>query len=1297
MKKIILVIMIAVSMLMVGFASCQTKKQRDSSTSSSLSQGITGSSEISSEISSEETSNSGSSSSVNDTSLNSSNTSNTYGSLTIADVNVGHNKTATINPIFSSAEGQYETTYTYDTTKISIIGNIVTGLEDNAVVVVTATTAYHQTQFTVTVSEVYVTEISISGQKTWFENGEAFSKGGLVVKAIMSDNSTRILEEGEYQVDSSKYNQEVAGIYNIVVSALGFSKNYNVMVEEICVEGIAISGYTISFNNGTEFSTGNLIVEAKMSNGTTRVLEESEYVVDSSTYQKYVGGKYSISVTALGFTESYEVMVSSSFVTDITISGYTTSFKNGEEFSTGSLVVKANMSDTTTKTLTTNEYIVDSSKYQQNIAGTYTIPVTAFGFTKTYNVTVGSVFVKDITISGYTTSFKNGTAFSTGNLVVKANYSNATTKTLTKSEYTVNSSSYKQYVEGTYAITVSALGLTKSYNVTVGSVFVTSLSISGYTTSFKNGTAFSTGNLVVKANYSNATSKTITTSEYTVNSSNYKQYVEGTYTITISALGLTKTYKVTVGSVFVKSITVSGGKISFNYGESFSTGNLVVNATMSNNTSKKLTTSEYTVNSSSYKSTTAGNYTITVTSGSASATYSVTVLPNRGTLTIANVSVEYQGDATIKPVFSTTGGQSAITYTYDTSKIAISGNVVTGKVPGAKVTVTAKSSYHTVTFTVNVGTQVSYIDASDKSLTDEEQAQVDKLLYKNTLTNKIRMADPSVLYCKEDGYYYMYGTCDTTRTGPYGIRCMRSKNLTDWETAGFYTQKINGDTYGFAFLQPDANVLNYSHMSKYMTESEFTKWQSNTWIKNGNIWAPSVIYDETLGKYLMFSSAQTSAAGVTPVDYTLFLAVSDSPAGPFIQWTGTIKGGTYQNGKTFASRSVGYGDYFMNFDSVIDTAGNVYTNMCAIDPEPFIDPVTGDKYMFFVGLRAYKSTNSIFGMKMLDWFTPDYSTLTLLAKPGFKTVLDTEETLSGEGAINEGPAVVYNPNNKYYYLTYSANRHLNKEYCVKQAISTSPLGVYIKIDNDKGGRILSSEEDWLHRSGTAHHTFINVGSETFIVYPMHEKVPLTTTYDWTYRIIGIDKVVWVKNPDGLLVMNTNGPSFDYRLRPNSLTGYKNVASSAKVSCNQSVSGTSLGYLTDGTAAILDNEGIKDFEANKKQLVLTFDFNTAITLKGIIVTNSSDILKAFGKISKIEIDFAIGGNSYKVNTGEVSFDWDTYYRNNANSGVGKLIPGCGSIAIFDEITNVKSIKIYIEPQIRTSVTGLNVAEVAIIGK
>ncbi len=575
-----------------------------------------------------------------------------------------------------------------------------------------------------------------------------------------------------------------------------------------------------------------------------------------------------------------------------------------------------------------------------------------------------------------------------------------------------------------------------------------------------------------------------------------------------------------------------------------------------------------------------------------------------------------------------------------------------------------------------IETTLSYYDVSQDELTLEQQQEIDSLLYQNTLDTTISpvTADPSVIYCEEDGYYYMYGTFDhgTIRA----ITCFRSRTLTEWEQLDH------------AFYQP--NQLSYDKVSDIMTESEHAEYQNGSWIKNGNLWAPSVMYDADLGKYLMFSSAQTSSRTDADLseNYALFLAVSDHPSGPFIQWTGTN-----YNGEEISLSSL-----YLNFKNLTDTLGNEYEDIDAIDAEPFVDPVTQDKYLFFVGARGkHMDTNNIFGVKMIDWFTADLSTLTLLAVPNFRKVTDLAKTFSDEGDINEGPAVVYNQENGLYYMTFSANGFVYKTYCVKQAVATSPLGPYEKVFNNKGGRVISCESDWLHRSGTGHHTFITVGEETFIVYPMHSNLQ-STSLKWKARCIGFDRVTWVENQDGLLVLSSNGPSYDYKLRPDTVTGYTNLAPLATVTCNNSQNGSSVSALTDGTGQMLINQGIFDYNANKEPLVITLDFSNPITLKGVMVTNSRDLERAFEKISKIEVEYTDGNQWYRGSTGEIIFDWERFYTNNKTAdGFSMLIPGCSSTAIFEEISNVSKIKIYLENQIWDSVMGLSVAEVAVIGK
>ena len=78
------------------------------------------------------------------------------------------------------------------------------------------------------------TSLTLSGMKTQFAFGEAFSAAGLVVTVTMSDGSTRTAASGEYTCDASAYRKDIAGEYTITVKLTGtnLAKQYTVSVEE---------------------------------------------------------------------------------------------------------------------------------------------------------------------------------------------------------------------------------------------------------------------------------------------------------------------------------------------------------------------------------------------------------------------------------------------------------------------------------------------------------------------------------------------------------------------------------------------------------------------------------------------------------------------------------------------------------------------------------------------------------------------------------------------------------------------------------------------------------------------------------------------------------------------------------------------------------------------------------------------------------------------------------------------------------------------------------------------------------
>lgn len=145
-----------------------------------------------------------------------------------------------------------------------------------------------------------VKEITLSGMRTEFAYGEAFTYEGLVVTVERENGESYRAKKSEYEVDASAYDAETAGEHEITVTLLngGIFKKYAVTVAEpvpVATE-LALSGMTTEFEYGQAFSAGGLTVTVTLSNGTQYAARSGEYEVDFAQYDAYMAGEYEICV-----------------------------------------------------------------------------------------------------------------------------------------------------------------------------------------------------------------------------------------------------------------------------------------------------------------------------------------------------------------------------------------------------------------------------------------------------------------------------------------------------------------------------------------------------------------------------------------------------------------------------------------------------------------------------------------------------------------------------------------------------------------------------------------------------------------------------------------------------------------------------------------------------------------------------------------------------------------------------------------------------------------------------------------
>ncbi|MCI5937132.1 MAG: arabinan endo-1,5-alpha-L-arabinosidase [Eubacterium sp.] len=222
--------------------------------------------------------------------------------------------------------------------------------------------------------------------------------------------------------------------------------------------------------------------------------------------------------------------------------------------------------------------------------------------------------------------------------------------------------------------------------------------------------------------------------------------------------------------------------------------------------------------------------------------------------------------------------------------------------------------------------------------------------------------DPAIYQDDVTGMYYIYGT---------GAMCQKSKDLVHWERVGKIVEN------------PPKEAID--------------------WVGGSDIWAPDIV--KVGDEYRLYCS--NSTFGVQQSD--IFLAVADSPEGPFVP------------------RGI-----------VLKSSDQLPVN--AIDANIITDRETGEMYMvygsFWGGIHALK----------LDKETG------LAAEEGIGVCLARRPAWLSTAI--EGPYVVYNEDTGYYYLFVSYGS-LKSDYQVRVGRSKHVLGPYV----DYHGREMTDVDD----------------------------------------------------------------------------------------------------------------------------------------------------------------------------------------------------------------------------------------------
>ena len=271
----------------------------------------------------------------------------------------------------------------------------------------------------------------------------------------------------------------------------------------------------------------------------------------------------------------------------------------------------------------------------------------------------------------------------------------------------------------------------------------------------------------------------------------------------------------------------------------------------------------------------------------------------------------------------------------------------------------------------------------------------------------------------------------------------------------------------------------------------------------------------------------------------------------------------------------------------------------------------------------YSALNGVWGMRMKTMSQPDYGTVTCLTQAGKVTassmpgniteVTVGEDYFTDESRINEAP-FMYKYNGTYY-LTYASNGYTHISYSVHQAVGSSPLGPFRKLGNAEGNPVLDGSL-FGTVNGTAHHSFVQVGDELWVLYHRHD-----SNNSWGSgwgRSIGSDRVCMTENADGLMVLTANGPSKCLEWLPEEISGYQNLAESATVKIS---AGDGVEYLNDGLLPYYTVSEEKLMSVEGTDVTITLKWEEPVRVSSLMVYNAREMGAAFSGIADIRFALA----------------------------------------------------------------------------
>ena len=161
-----------------------------------------------------------------------------------------------------------------------------------------------------------------------------------------------------------------------------------------------------------------------------------------------------------------------------------------------------------------------------------------------------------------------------------------------------------------------------------------------------------------------------------------------------------------------------------------------------------------------------------------------------------------------------------------------------------------------------------------------------------------------------------------------------------------------------------------------------------------------------------------------------------------------------------------------------------------------------------------------------------------------------------------------------------------------------------------------------YMAGTGHHCFITAGDELWILYHCFYNPEDNNDNEGNFlgRCIGADRLYWKYTPElGYDMLYGNGPTYNLQPKPETFTGYTNVAKYATIEGNGDFGEVS--YLTDGLFTSQPFTRHWEYGSDEGLLKIKLTWDTPVEIRSFHIYNSGSINYAFKNVSSVMFKLA----------------------------------------------------------------------------